>query len=50
MMTEAWTTLKYPDPRLQILWYLKLFLSIQKEGVAAAKGKQGQEHSFSTQA
>lgn len=30
-MTEAWTTLKYPDPPLQILWYLKLFLPCQEE-------------------
>ena len=50
MMTEAWTTLKYPDPLLQILWYPKLFLSFQKEGATAAEGKQGQGRSFSTQA
>lgn len=50
MMTEAWTTLKYPDPLLQILWYLKQFLCFQKEGFTAAEGKQGQGHSFGAQA
>lgn len=50
MMTEAWTTLKYPDPLLQILWYLKLFLCFQKERFIAAEGKQGQGHSFGAQA
>ena len=50
MMTEAWTTLKYPAPLLQILCYPKLFLSFQKEEATAAEGKQGQGHFFSTQA
>lgn len=50
MMTEAWTTLKYPAPLLQILCYPKLFLSFQKEEAATAEGKQGQGHCFSAQA
>lgn len=50
MMTEAWTTLKYPDPLLQILWYPKPFLCFQKEGFTTAEGKQGQGYSFGARA